>query len=95
MSARGESGKSAPGRFVLRETLDPLAASALHPPVNDKRAPSDPRARREAELAEALRANLRRRKAAAEEAPRGEAKEDGKEDGERSDPPLPPSRGRV
>lgn len=51
--------------------------------------PSDPRASREAELAEALRANLRRRKAPSAVAPKT-AQQEVKEEAERADPPLPP-----
>jgi hypothetical protein len=59
--------------------------------VSDKSLPKDPRARREAELAEALRANLRRRKAPPLPAPHA----GGDEEAERADPPLPPPGRRV
>jgi hypothetical protein len=49
--------------------------------MSDAPKPIDTRARREAELAEALRANLRRRKAPPEKAP--------KEAVEQADAPLP------
>jgi hypothetical protein len=49
--------------------------------MSDEPKPKDARARREAELAEALRANLRRRKAPPAKA--------GGEEGEPADPPLP------
>ena len=57
--------------------------------VSDEPLPSDPRARREAELAKALRANLRRRKAPPAVASNG-AGPDHQEESERADPPLPP-----
>jgi hypothetical protein len=72
-------------------TLDRAPPGALHRPVSDKPLPTDPRARREAELAEALRANLKRRKAST---PQPQPARDD-EQPDRADPPLPPSGRRV
>jgi hypothetical protein len=58
--------------------------------VNEKPPfPSDARVRREAELAAALRANLKRRKAPPASASIG-ARRDEQEEVEGADPPLPP-----
>jgi hypothetical protein len=57
--------------------------------VSDKASSSDPRTRREAELAAALRANLKRRKAPSTAESTG-ARHDGQEEDKRADPPLPP-----
>jgi hypothetical protein len=62
--------------------------SDKHPLPSDPRA-QDPRIRREAELAEALRANLKRRKAAPAVVPKG-AERDVQEEDKRAGPPLPP-----
>jgi hypothetical protein len=100
MSTRRESAKWTFAPLVFGGALDGVSAAAFDAGVSDKPLlPSDPRAqdlraqdpraKREAELAEALRANLKRRKAAPA-AESNDAQRVVHEADERADPPLPP-----